>query len=163
MQVLNKLSTAPERVRRDAGAMVLYVAVVLLAELASLPQGVIGWELVAIVWGTAIGLVVAHAFAFQVATHGVSGGWLRGDDRIEVLLELLGVAGVATIASVPVALLGGSAQLAGVSCAISATIGAVAYLVERLNDHSRAASLAFGSLALLAAILVAVLKTVLVH
>ena len=47
--------------------------------------------------------------------------------------------------------------------AISLTIGAIAYFVERLNNHSRTASLAFGSLALLVAILVAALKAMLVN
>src|SRR3954447_3973316 len=96
----------PRRVWREATAMTLYVSIVLLAELTALPQGVIGWELVAIVWGTAIGLVLAHSFAFQVAAHGVSGGWLRGEDRHEALLELLGVAIVAAVATVPVLLTG---------------------------------------------------------
>ena len=160
---MNMLSTVPERVWRDATALMLYVSVVLLAELVSLPQGVVGWELVAIVWSTAIGLVIAHAFAFQVATHGVSGGWLRSDDRIEVLLELAGVSVVAGVASVPVVLFGDSVQHTGVSFAISVTIGAIAYLVERLNNHSRTASLAFAVLALLAAMLVAALKAVLAH
>jgi hypothetical protein len=163
MHAVNRLSTAPERVVRDATAMMLYVSVVLLAELVSLPQGVVGWELVAIVWGTAIGLVIAHAFAFQVATHGMSGGWLRGDDRLEVVLELAGVAVVAALASVPVVLFGDSVQHSGVTFAVSVTIGAIAYFVERLNNHSRTASLAFGSLALLVAMLVAALKAVLVH
>ena len=163
MHPLNRLRTAPERVWRDATAMMLYVSVVLLAELVALPKEVIGWELVAIVWGTAIGLVVAHTFAFQVATHGMSGGWLRGDDRDEVLLELTGVAVVAAIASIPVMLFGDSVQHTGVSLTISATIAAIAYFVERLNDHSRTASLAFSALALLMAMLVAAVKAVLVH
>ena len=143
--------------------MMLYVSVVLLAELVALPHDVVGFELVAIVWGTAIGLVIADAFAFQVATHGMSGGWLRGDDRIEVLLELAGVAVVAAIASAPVMLFGDSIQHTGVSLAVSVTIAAIAYIVERLNDHSRSTALAFGSLALLVAMLVAAVKAILVH
>ena len=143
--------------------MTLYVSIVLLAELVALPEGIVGWELVAIVWGTTIGLLIAHAFAFQVATHGMSGGWLRGEDRIEVLLELAGVALVAAVASVPVMLFGDSIQHSGVSFAVCVTIGAVAYFVERLNNRSRTSSLAFSSLALLVSLLVAAVKAVLSH
>jgi len=143
--------------------MTLYVSVVLLAELVALPEGIVGWELVAIVWGTTIGLLIAHAFAFQVATHGMSGGWLRGEERIAVLLELAGVASVAAIASAPVVLFGDSIQHTGVSFAVCVTIGAVAYFVERLNNRSRTSSLAFSSLALFVAVLVAAVKAVLTH
>jgi hypothetical protein len=151
------------RVWREATAMTLYVSIVLLAELVALPEGIVGWELVAIVWGTTIGLLVAHTFAFQVATHGMSGGWLRGEDRIEVLLELAGVASVAAVASAQVMLFGDSIQHTGVSLAVCVSIGAVAYFVERLNDRSRTSSLVFSSLALLVALLVAAVKAVLAH
>ena len=49
--------------------MVLYASVVLNAELAAIPEqdfahglvtGAIGGQLLAIVWGTAVGLAVAH-------------------------------------------------------------------------------------------------------
>ena len=56
--------------------MVLYVSVVLIAELAAIPEqhfadgrvtGAVGGQLLAIVWGTAVGLAVAHWFAFRLA------------------------------------------------------------------------------------------------
>ena len=60
-------------------------------------------------------------------------------------------------------LFGDSVQHTGVSFAVCATIGVVAYFVERLNNRSRSSSLAFSSLALLVAVLVAALKAVLAH
>ena len=56
--------------------MVLYVSVVEIAELAALPEahfangrvtGPVGAQLLAIVWGTAVGLAIAHWFAFRLA------------------------------------------------------------------------------------------------
>src|SRR5436190_6229463 len=61
---------------REAVTMVLYVSVVEIAELAALPEshfadgtvtGAVGGQLLAIVWGTAVGLALAHWFAFRLA------------------------------------------------------------------------------------------------
>jgi hypothetical protein len=61
---------------REAATMVLYVSVVEIAELAAIPEehfahgratGPVGGALLAIVWGTAVGLAIAHWFAFLVA------------------------------------------------------------------------------------------------
>src|ERR1051325_10320402 len=61
---------------REAATMVLYVSVVEIAELAAIPEehfahgrvtGPVGGALLAIVWGTAVGLAIAHWFAFRVA------------------------------------------------------------------------------------------------
>src|SRR5262245_10537118 len=61
---------------REAVTMVLYVSVVEIAELAALPEdhflhgrvtGPVGVKLLEIVWGTAVGLALAHWFAFRLA------------------------------------------------------------------------------------------------
>ena len=94
--------------------MVLYLSIVLLAELAALPtghdgaggavRGPVGWELVAIVWGTTIGLALAHWFASRLPTQALRRGPLAGWDRLQALSELAGAAFVAAMASVPVLL-----------------------------------------------------------
>src|SRR5947208_14744179 len=67
---------------REATVMVLYVSVVEIAELAALPEdhfsngrvtGPVGGALLAIIWGTAIGLALAHWFAFRIAAPAFSG------------------------------------------------------------------------------------------
>ena len=72
---LDTESAERRRVWRDATAMTLYVSIVLLAELAALPagdeaggtvHGPVGWELIAIIWGTTVGLALAHWFAFPL-------------------------------------------------------------------------------------------------
>src|SRR3954466_11536495 len=69
-------------VLREAVTMILYVSVVLIAELAAIPEkhfahgrvtGAVGARLLAIVWGTAVGLAVAHWFAFRLAAPGFRG------------------------------------------------------------------------------------------
>jgi len=65
--------------------MVLYLSIVLLATLAALPSGidgsgeghgtggVHGLDLVWLIWGTTIGLALAHWFAFRLTVRAFSG------------------------------------------------------------------------------------------
>jgi hypothetical protein len=84
-------------VRREATTMVLYVSVVLLAELSALPRGddhgvirgPVGWKLVAICWGTTVGLAVTHWFAFRLTAQGFGRGTFSRHDR-EVALGQIG-------------------------------------------------------------------------
>jgi hypothetical protein len=79
--------------RREAATLVLYASVVEIAELASLPErhfshgvvtGPVGIQLLAIIWGTAIGLAIAHWFAFGVVAPAFSGQPTRIDTRIGI-------------------------------------------------------------------------------
>ena len=155
------------RLWREATTMMLYLAIVLLVEFVALPAGRSAdgtWhgasrsELLAVVWGTTIGLVLAHAFAFQIATHGLSGGHLRNEDRMEILVELAGAAFVAAVASVPVIVVGETLEQRTVPIVLSVLIGTVGYVVERANGHGRTTSAVFGAIVLVAALCVAALK-----
>ena len=160
-------ATSRRRLWREATTMMLYLAIVLLVEFVALPagqsahgtwRGATRGELLAVLWGTTIGLVVAHAFAFQIATHGLSGGRLRDEDRLEILVELAGAAFVAGVASVPIMVLGERLEQRTVPIVLSLLIGGVGYFVERMNGRSRATSAAFGAGVLVVAMVVAALK-----
>lgn len=151
--------------------MVLYLSIVLLAELVALPtghddaggpvQGPVGWELVAILWGTTIGLALAHWFAFRLATQGLRRGPLGKWDRLQALSELAGAAFVAASASVSVLLFQDEIEQQAVPFVLALIIGGVGYLVERASGRSRATSLLFGVIALVLGLAVATLKSVL--
>ena len=150
--------------------MTLYVSVVLLATLAALPaghdasepvHGPVGRELIAIVWGTTIGLALAHAFAFQVATHGFGGGRLRGQDLKEVIAEVAGAAFVAVVATLPILLFSEDVEQQVVPFVLALTIGVVSYVVERANGRTRTASVVFGVITLLAGLVAATVKNLL--
>src|SRR5262249_62417379 len=76
---LGRVTTGTEaraEVFREAITMVLYVSVVEIAELSALPEehfthgrvtGAVAGKLLAVLWGTAVGLAIAHWFAFQFA------------------------------------------------------------------------------------------------
>src|SRR4051794_3274387 len=80
--VNGRMGEARAEVLREAVTMGLYVSVVLIAELAAIPEthlaggrvtGPVGGQLLALVWGTAVGLAVAHWFAFRLAAPGFRG------------------------------------------------------------------------------------------
>src|SRR4051812_16040812 len=67
-------SEAWSEVLHEAVTMILYVSVVLIAELAAIPEthfadgrvtGAVGGQLLAVVWGTAVGLAASHWFALR--------------------------------------------------------------------------------------------------
>jgi hypothetical protein len=160
-----------ERVWREGTTMVLYVSVVLLATLAALPSGhdgvdgrlhgPVGLELMAIVWGTTIGLAVAHLFAFRVATRGVGAGRVRPQEQAEELAQLGGAAFVAAVVSIPVLVFSGITEQRAVPFVLAVIIGGIGYLVERAHGRTRLSSALFGGITLVIALAVATLKIVL--
>jgi hypothetical protein len=151
--------------------MALYVSIVLLATLAALPaghddghepiQGPVGLELVAILWGTTIGLALAHSFAFVVATQGLGGGRLQEHDLKEATAELAGAVFVAAVGSLPVLLFSEETEQKVVPFVLALVIGVVGYLVERLNGRTRLASVVFGVATLVVGLLAAGVKNLL--
>jgi hypothetical protein len=160
-----------ERVWREATTMVLYVALVLIATLAVLPaghsetdgstHGPVGVELIGIMWGTTIGLALAHLFAFQVAMQGLGAGLLRGQAFEEAVAQLAGAALVAALASLPVLFLPPETEQQAVPFVLAMIIGGVSYLVERAHGRTRTRSVIFGLVTLLVASVVATLKILL--
>ena len=150
--------------------MVLYVSVVEIAELAALPEdhfvhgrvtGPVGNQLLAILWGTAIGLALAHWFAFGIAAPAFRGEHI-GAERFRVgLAQVGGAAFVAAVSSVPVLLLNDVRAQEFTGDVPAAVIGVVAYLIARSTGRQRGASLVYGVTALALGVLVALVKTTL--
>lgn len=151
--------------------MMLYVSIVLLVEVAALPAGdqggsvagPTGWELVTILWGTTIGLALAHWFAFQVSEQGLSNRELRREARDEIAGEVAGAAIVATIASLPVLLLSDDLAQKVLPFVLALIIGTVAYVVEKANGRQRRVALMWAGAAVLLGLGVAVAKLWLSH
>src|SRR4051812_35255441 len=151
--------------------MLLYVSVVLLGEFGALPSGTTadgelhgpsGWQLVAIIWGTTVGLALAHWFAFRLAAH-TFGGRPPGQDLLLVVGQIVGAAVVAVLASVPAVVLSPSRGQQVVLYVPAVLIGVVGYLVSRSGDRGRLASALFAVAALICSLAVAVVKSAIVH
>ena len=149
----------PDHLRKEAWTMALYVAVCLIAALtalqnvASVPGHILG-----LVWGTTVGLAVAHVFAFRIAGRLVHDGVLPRADRIVSVVQLAGAAAVAVRVSVPVLLVPPAYELAWAGYTYAAIIGVVGYFVARGAAHGRIRAVLFGLAVLIAAFAVAVLK-----
>jgi hypothetical protein len=150
---------------QHATTMMLYISIVLLAELAAIPSdhdggvhGPTGWTLIGLIWGTTVGLVLAHFFAFTIAVQGISRGRLTGDDRAEALAEIGGAMVVAVIASIPVLLFSPARQQEIVPVVLVLLVGTIAFGVERANGHGRKTALIYGFIALVIGLLVVGIK-----
>jgi hypothetical protein len=155
---------------REATVMILYVSVVEIAELAALPEshfahgrvtGADGGALLAIVWGTAVGLALAHWFAFGLAAPAFRGERPTHLDVQIGLAQMAGAVLVAALSSLP-ALLFSNVRAQETSGHVPALlVGVVGYLVARQTGSSRLASSFYGVTAIALGVLVALVKSAL--
>jgi hypothetical protein len=143
---------------RDGLEIGVYLSVVLTALMLGLEDSLDeGGELL-LIWGTSIGLTLAHVFAFRVAwiyQHGISftSGWRP--IRAMLLVALL----VGVTASIPYL---GSLDIANPSVAVrwilTAVVAVAAYLAARSRGLSLVGRLAYSLLITLVAASISVLK-----
>src|SRR5580765_1499570 len=155
-------------VLREAATMVLYVSVVEIAEFAALPEGhfthgrvtgPVGGQLLAILWGTALGLAIAHWFAFRVAAPGFRGETPSGRDVQIGLAQLGGAVFVAAVSSLPVLLFSDVRAQETVGDVPAVIIGVIGYFVARASGKSRVPAVFYGLTALALGIVVALVKS----
>ncbi len=148
--------------------MVLYVSIVEIAELAALPEshlgfgrvtGPVGAGLLAIVWGTAVGLALAHWFAFGLAAPAFRGERPSHLDTQIGLAQLAGAVLVAALSSLPSLLFSDVRAQETTGDVPALLVGVVAYLVARHTGSSRRASVFYGATALALGVLVALVKS----
>jgi len=143
--------------------MALYVAVCLLAALAAVAEKASDGHVraIGIVWGTTIGLALAHAFAFRVSARIVAQGRIRRSDANVVLAQIVGAAGVAVLATIPILLWPATAEFDVVRAVLALFISLVGFEVARSSGAGRTRSLLYGATLLLAAVTIAVVKNIL--
>ena len=143
--------------------MALYVAICLLAALSLVSEhgGTDQADTFKLVWGTTLGLALAHWFAFRVSSRLVAAGSVRRQDAAAAGAQLAGAAAVALLATVPVLLFPDSAELDVVRLVLAAIIALVGYAVARGAGATPARSIVYAASILVVASAVAVLKNVL--
>lgn len=169
------MDDANERIeaRREAVTMMLYVSIVLLATLSVLPTGegsneagheaagVHGAGLVSLVWGTALGLALAHWFAFRVTSRVFAGSRPRETDLMIGAAQVIGAAAVAALCTVPIVLFDDSADVQATGFVPALIVGAAGYAAARIPGRSRLYSAVVGLVALVLGLLVATVKNIL--
>ncbi len=143
--------------------MAMYVAVCLLAALTAVAEQVSDGHVRAlgIIWGTTVGLTLAHIFAFRVSARVVAQGRIRRSDADAIVAQLVGAVGVAVLATIPVLLWPSTAELDVVRELLALFIALVGFQVARSSGAGRVRSLVYGASLLAVAVTVAVLKNVL--
>jgi hypothetical protein len=99
MMAASALSSVRNR-RREVTTVAFYVSVTLAAELAAASPDDSKEILVAALWGTAVGLALAHWYA-QTITAAIARGALRKTDAAEGFREIGAAVGVAFVLTVP--------------------------------------------------------------
>src|SRR5215475_9491349 len=163
--------TESAEIWREAIVMVLYVSIVEIAELAAIPEehfahgrvtGAVGGQLLAILWGTAVGLALAHWFAFQFAAPLLRGERPTRRAAIIGVAQVGGAVFVAAVSSFPVLFLSDVRAQETTGDVPAVLIGIVAYVIARIAGRPRVAACLYGLTALALGVLVALVKTILV-
>ncbi|MEZ5380556.1 MAG: hypothetical protein R2754_02030 [Microthrixaceae bacterium] len=152
-----------EELRKEGSTMALYVAVCLLAGLMAVPDAVghHGVRVIGIVWGTTIGLTLAHLFAFRLSSRLVSHGRVDPHDVRVGAAQLAGATLVAMICTVPILFLSETAELDAVRLLLAAFVAVVGYEVASSNGGSRGRSLLYAGAVMVMALTIAITKNIL--
>jgi len=160
-QIEGELIESPDptlELRREAYEMALYVAICLLAALsAATDEHTSEVKVFGIVWGTTVGLALAHWFAFNVSSRLVTVGHVHRRQHI-IVAELAGAASVAVVATVPILLLPQSVEYAVVRVVLALFIGVIGYQVGRSSGADRAKSIVYALAVFVIAAIVVVIK-----
>jgi hypothetical protein len=149
--------------RKEAYTMALYVAVCLLAASAAVSASFTENQvsMLALVWGTTVGLALAHMFAFHASARFVGAGTLARHDLEISVAQLIGAMAVAAICTVPILLFPANVELETVRLVLAGFIGAVAYTTARGNGATKWRAFFYGLTLLLVALAIALAKNLL--
>lgn len=140
--------------------MGFYVAVCLVAALAAIDDQHHAPTLV-IVWGTTIGLALAHLFAFQFAAQIVEGVSIGRHVKQLAAAQMIGAVAVAAVVSVPALAVEAPADVEAARFVLAGVIGAPAYLLARGRGADLTRSVVFALAVLLVSSFVAYVKNAL--
>lgn len=151
---------------REFFASALYVALVLLATLVAVPRDRLPSDhaVMATMFGTALGLILAHFVAFRFAAHFTAEAG-RADTPLvqEAVAGLAGGLMVALVAAIPYVLFEGDDALLGALVVLATLPAIMGFAIARLRGYSRTRSLGAAGMALAAAMVVVYVKDFLGH
>jgi hypothetical protein len=142
---------------RESFTMGLYITISLLAVLSAKPHGGGTSAVLTLVWGTTLGLVLAHWFAFQLTARLFAGSRLSSHDRMAMVGQAVAALAVAGLASVPL-LLHADAGPALSRGALAGLIGLFAFGAARRHGGSFGRASAYALIVVAIALAVAIGK-----
>jgi dipeptide/tripeptide permease len=148
-----------EHIRHEAVTMALYVAICLLAALAALKGTVLEHGVVfELVWGTTVGLALAHMFAFLLAGRLIEGRRITAATRATILAQLVGAAAVALLVTIAIVLVPTSDELDAARVDLAVIIGITGYVVSRNVARTRLRAVLFAIIVTAVGLAVAAIK-----
>jgi hypothetical protein len=124
-----------QAVIRESITMGLYITISLLAVLSAQPHGDSSGAVLTVVWGTTLGLTLAHWLAFQLTARLFAGNQLPPHERMTMVGQASAALGVACLASVPL-MLRASAGLALSRSILAGLVGLFAFGAARRHGGS---------------------------
>ena len=151
--------SSPNEAVREAVTMVLYVCIVLAAEFVAGGDTVQSERFaLEVIWGTVIGLALAHVFAFNLAARLLIGGRLSPEVRAAAWAQLAAAAAIALLVTIPFILFSLRPALRVDAFLVAGLIGVAAYAASRGSGVSWKRSLVHGLIALAIAVVVVSIK-----
>lgn len=149
--------------RREADMMGFYVAVTLIAALTAGSDGAKHSQIgvLGIVWGTTVGLAVAHWFAMTLSTRVVHDPGLHHSPAEMLFAQVLMAVGVAVVATLVVVLLSPDLERLGARTTAALFIAGLVAFEMRANGTARSTAAVYGLTALAVGLTIAGLKWVL--
>lgn len=151
---------------KEAATMGLYVAVCLLAALAVAAAADVdhGRTVLAVIWGTTLGLAIAHWFAFRLSARIVAKGAVPRSDAELAVAQFAGSVAVAVLATIPALLVDGpDAEFSATSWILVGFIAFVGFFVARSSGASATRSIVYAVVVTIAAVAVVLVKNALGH
>lgn len=153
---------------RDATVMALYMSIVLLAEMVALPEDYsvtpssTGHPPIwLIIWGTTIGLAMAHWFAYNLAAVEFRGRRTFRHDLESATSQVAAAAVVAVSATIPAILANDTIRVDAAAFGPALIVGVAGFLAAREAGRSLTASVVAGGAVLALGLLVATIKAIL--
>ena len=144
--------------KREGVTMGLYLAIVILAEASALDSSGVGADATAAaIWGTAIGLALAHVFAFDLSARVFARGRPHRSTQLSTAAQVIAAVAVAALATLPFLVFSRAVAFTISGLLMAAVIGVTGFAAARAggHGHGRALVVAIGTL-VLGAVIVAV-------
>ena len=129
---------------KEGLTMSLYVAICLLAALVAVPKSAAEAHVSELVWGTTLGLALAHWFAFRASARLVGEGTVRDLDAQIAVAQGAGALAVALLATVPLVVTPGSASVTAVELTLAGFLAVVGFLVARAGGGTHFRAIVYG-------------------
>ena len=149
---------------REGVTMALYLAIVTLAEAGALDSGgVDAAATVAAIWGTAIGLALAHVFAFDLSARIFARGRPHRSTRVSATAQVIAAAAVAAVATLPFLVFSRDVAFTISGLLMAALIGLTGFAAARAGGHGHVRALLVAAVTLVIGAVVVIVKAGLGH